>query len=323
MIKIGAKGSRKDLIGKKFGKLTALYFNEQLYEEARKKGKYIYKWVCECNCKENDKTIVNVSQSDLIRGVTKSCGCIKVGSDIEDLTGKQFGRLTVLNFDQEAYDEGIKNGNYEYRWICECNCDNHTIKSIDGSCLKNGNTVSCGCYIREKLIESSKKYNKYNLKGSFGIGWTTNTNKTFYFDLEDYNKIKDYAWHESGNGYITTIINKKHIKMHRLIMGLGKYDNKITVDHVYHYKQDNRKKYLRIIKKQENECNKKNALGVHYDKSRDKWVGRLSYKKKNYSKRFNTYEEALEYRKYLEDKYFGEYAYQTPPPEYIEELKLN
>ena len=44
------------------------------------------------------------------------------------------------------------------------------------------------------------KYNKYDLLGSFGVGWTTNTNKEFWFDLEDYDKIKDYCWAENNNG---------------------------------------------------------------------------------------------------------------------------
>ena len=71
--------------------------------------------------------------------------------------------------------------------------------------MKHGHTKSCGCLNNEKrslLGKNSKKYNKYNLNGEYGIGWTSNTNEEFYFDLEDYDKIKDYCWFLDNRGYI-------------------------------------------------------------------------------------------------------------------------
>ena len=41
-----------------------------------------------------------------------------------------------------------------------------------------------------------RKTNRYDLSGDVGIGWTSNTNRQFYFDLNDYELIKDYSWHE-------------------------------------------------------------------------------------------------------------------------------
>ena len=38
-----------------------------------------------------------------------------------------------------------------------------------------------------------RKENIYDLSGEFGIGYCTNTGSPFYFDLEDYNKIKNYC----------------------------------------------------------------------------------------------------------------------------------
>lgn len=54
----------------------------------------------------------------------------------ENLTGKTFGRLTVIRFDQRD-----KRGNAQ--WICRCECG--TEKSIRHSSLTSGNTRSCGC----------------------------------------------------------------------------------------------------------------------------------------------------------------------------------
>lgn len=78
-----------------------------------------------------------------------------------DLTGKRFGRLTVLGRSQEP-SEKIK-------WICKCDCG--TIKAIYGDCLKNGNTKSCGCFKTEnaKLLYSGLRQKNKTL---YGIWWS-------------------------------------------------------------------------------------------------------------------------------------------------------
>lgn len=42
-----------------------------------------------------------------------------------DLTGQQFGRWTVIEEDVSQSGKGA-------RWICQCSCPLHTIKSIKG-----------------------------------------------------------------------------------------------------------------------------------------------------------------------------------------------
>ena len=61
---------------------------------------------------------------------------------------------------------------------------------------------SCGCLQKESEIKNGKrnhKTNVYDLNGEYGIGWTFNTNKMFYFDLTDYDLIKNYCWFEHCN----------------------------------------------------------------------------------------------------------------------------
>lgn len=65
---------------------------------------------------------------------------------IQDLTGKVFGRLTIIE-----HVGFTKNRNA--RWLCECTCGN--TKIITASNLKSG-TQSCGCYRQE----ISGQYNK-------------------------------------------------------------------------------------------------------------------------------------------------------------------
>ena len=176
-----------------------------------------------------------------------------------DLTGQRFGRLTVL---EEGESKVIPSGKKCRRWICQCDCGNKTLSwQAD---LKRGRVLSCGCYQKEKVAENgraSKKYNTYDLSGEYGIGYTSK-GEEFYFDLEDYDLIKDYCWHINRNGYI---VNKteKLIQMHRLVM---KAKNGEIIDHKNGKTVDNRKTNLRKCTQSENLMNTKirkdNILGV-------------------------------------------------------------
>lgn len=63
------------------------------------------------------------------------------GSTIEDLTGKQFGHWKVLSLDINK----TENDYHHSWWICQCDCDKQTIRSITMNNLKRGKTQSCGC----------------------------------------------------------------------------------------------------------------------------------------------------------------------------------
>lgn len=65
-----------------------------------------------------------------------------------DLTGRVFGRLTVIEF---AYRK--KKRNY---WKCQCTCGNTTIVRVDMLLDKKKPTHSCGCIKNELLIENGK-----------------------------------------------------------------------------------------------------------------------------------------------------------------------
>lgn len=55
----------------------------------------------------------------------------------KDLTGKVFGKLTVIENTQKT----VKGGGYI--WLCECACGNQTTASVQR--LTNGEKQSCGC----------------------------------------------------------------------------------------------------------------------------------------------------------------------------------
>lgn len=129
-------GQIKPLIaGERFGNLTVVGFDHVDHHRASC-------WLCECDCGNR----VVVTRHSLISGATKSCGCHKRGPEREDIIGRRFGRLTVVNFD---HTDRHRNS----YWICKCDCGNQTLATRGA--LISGNTTSCGCYNRERVSESS------------------------------------------------------------------------------------------------------------------------------------------------------------------------
>ena len=75
-----------------------------------------------------------------------------------DMTGKKFGRLTVIEVTAERSSQGY------VKWLCRCGCGNTCV--IEGSNLRNGNSRSCGCSrkFNPKMIFNHKTYSdeEYN-----------------------------------------------------------------------------------------------------------------------------------------------------------------
>ncbi len=127
-----------DLTGREFGQLIILRRSEV---RAGKVNKHT-QWVCLCSCGKE----TTCRTSNLLKGMTKSCGCLKH----PNLLGMRFSRLLVTA--GPVHKEGIKHrGSY---WECLCDCQRTVI--LQGSHLKAGSTKSCGCLHREML--PSTKY---------------------------------------------------------------------------------------------------------------------------------------------------------------------
>lgn len=81
-----------------------------------------------------------VSKNNLKSGNTSSCGCKRYERRSEDLTGKRFGRLCVVDFDH------MGGGGRSY-WRCICDCGNETL--VSRTHLLVGHVTSCGCWNKE------------------------------------------------------------------------------------------------------------------------------------------------------------------------------
>lgn len=70
----------------------------------------------------------------------------------EELIGSRFGKLLVIEFDEEKYKEDKRNrGVYSYNFICKCDCGKEV--SANTQNLKSGKSTSCGC----SRIDNNKK----------------------------------------------------------------------------------------------------------------------------------------------------------------------
>lgn len=125
-------GAFIDMRGQQFGRLTVVERKGSIYGKPA--------WLCACSC---GATVV-VYAASLRKGHTRSCGCWQrevvretVRARAEDLTGREFGRLTVISKAEgpQAY------------WICTCTCGGQL--TVSGRHLRTGHTQSCGCLASE------------------------------------------------------------------------------------------------------------------------------------------------------------------------------
>lgn len=98
---------QKDLSNQQFGRWKVL--PQYRFKNGRKQ------WLCLCSCEE--KTARYVFENNLLKGNSKSCGCLsreKAKERYIDLTGRWFGELEVIS--------KAENKNGRVAWNCKCKC---------------------------------------------------------------------------------------------------------------------------------------------------------------------------------------------------------
>jgi len=229
----------------------------------------------------------------------------------------KFGKLIVVSQGEYLIEprDNSKKSTYKRRtWNCLCDCGNIKNNVLEKS-LKSGLTTSCGCRKIEAAYENAKKrkvLNSYDLSGDYGIGCDLKGNE-FIFDISSYDKIKDIYWMVKPDKYVEGRDNDgNYVSLHRIIL-----DNpNCHIDHINHNPSDNRIQNLRLVTREQNQANTKirvdntsGVKGVHYNKTHGRWVAELQAYHKKYRRSFSTKEEAINYRKYLEETYQREYSY--------------
>ena len=176
-----------EIAGKKFGRLKAVESTTE-----RRDGCVV--WKCQCDC----GNICYITSRNLVRGDTKSCGCIR--KEKSDIVGQYFGKLMAIKIVKK------KKNRHPY-WLCKCECGNYVI--VQQNNLKNGHTKSCGCmqdrhqlkFYKGSCISrlESKRLSKRNKSGVTGVSFCQRSQKwqarivlqrkTFY--LGDYSNLED------------------------------------------------------------------------------------------------------------------------------------
>ena len=244
----------------------------------------------------------------------------------KDLTNQMFGRWKALYQVEDSVDA---NGRHKPMWMCECQCENHTMKVVNAYNLTGNYTQSCGC-LRKEVSKNNglklkgrdnlknRRENTYDLSSQdYGIGYTQ-SGKEFYFDKEDFNLVCQYCWDiDNSTGYAKTIdrVDKTgKLYLHRLVMGCTKGDNTI-IDHINRNKIDCQKKNLRFVNDTQSAINKgiksnntSGKVGVSWNKDFNKWESYITVDKKRFHLGlFDSFDEAEKVRIAAEEKYFGEY----------------
>lgn len=108
----------KNIVGKKFGKLTAIRHIERA------------KWLFRCDC--GNEIIQKFER--VTSGKIKSCGCGRHSNRV-DIAGQRFGKLTAKEY--------IGGG----KWHCVCDCGRDAYFNL--AQLKQPHIHSCGCWLKE------------------------------------------------------------------------------------------------------------------------------------------------------------------------------
>lgn len=114
-------------------------------------------------------------------------------SKLIDLTGKRFGKLTVI---EKAGHHIRKSGRKDLMWKCLCDCGN--IKSVTTANLKNGCTNSCGCIQRANRYKPHRESVFFDSEDCCNV--VLYSGEVVTFDKEYKSEICKHNWHLSG-GY--------------------------------------------------------------------------------------------------------------------------
>jgi len=203
-----------------------------------------------------------------------------------DLTGERFGRLSVVR-------HAGRNTSKRQVWECICDCGN--VHTADSAALTTGNTVSCGCYLKERITKHGGSG-----KASYNT-WRAMMRRCYNQSDKDYPKY-------GGRG--VTVCSAWHTYT-VFIKAMGEPTGNQTLDRVDpygDYTPDNCR-WASLTAQARNKRAKPGKSGHRgvYALADGKWLAAITAnRKKYYGKSRSTVEAALADREQLEQFYWGD-----------------
>lgn len=160
-------------------------------------------------------------------------------SKLIDLTGRKFGRLTVLGR-SGTYQR--PSGNKEPTWLCKCECGNEVVV-MSSNLKKKGNTLSCGCLQTENRF-GARRETECEIRGDV-VCAKTFEGAEFIVSVCDLDTVKLHRWRINASGYVA---DEHGRTIHRTLMSPPSV---MDVHHINGDKLDNRRSNLLMMTRYE------------------------------------------------------------------------
>ena len=213
--------NKYDLIGKKFGKLTAIKFDRiEHHRDLKGKNRDKGYWLCQCDCGNK----VSITRNELVTGKTKSCGCLikevakeRAKKNLINLTGKRFGNLVVIGM-AKTENKILNNGDNRtiYYWKCKCDCGNQVM--VEGNRLREGRIKDCEDIKRNATKSYTQIGNEFKKENILKEG-TRLDNLSGKLSKANTSGVRGVSFKKDKNKYKATIGFQKKTYF------LGYYDN--------------------------------------------------------------------------------------------------
>jgi len=196
-----------------------------------------------------------------------------------DRVGMTYGRLLVVSRAGTSASKKVM-------WNCVCECKNQVV--VDACSLTTGNTLSCGCYLKERITKHG--------------GWKKSSYNTWRAMVRRCTnpKDKDYAKY-GGKGISVCSEWMEYLNFEK---DMGEPEGEQTLDRIDpygNYCKDNCRWAELTVQARNIRKPVKNKTGVIGVLQRSgKWVAQITHNKSKISKTFATFDEAVVGRKELE-----------------------